>query len=134
MAIHDEFAVLASELIAENGRDITLLQSGTTASDPTKPWRGQSDAATTGTPGTSIAVKGVFINQANTDDFGYREKDRLNQLFKDGRQHCLVAAQGIADVSQFDAIKDGTRIWRITNANILQPGTTRILYDFQLDQ
>jgi len=138
MAINiTRLAALAKRLIDENGRPITLQASSTTPIDPLKPWRGQTGIATENTPDQSVTATGVFLNQADEDNFGHVERDTDETLLKRGQQRVLVAFTDLVpstDVSQFDILLDGTSKWRIVSANILQPGTVGVLYDFAVEQ
>ena len=134
---YDEDAALADELIGETGRTITLVQSSATPADVSRPWLGSSAPHTEASPGASVTAIGVFVNQADQDNFGYGEADTEGTLLKRGQKRCLVAATQLSpdtDVSRFDAILDGTQIWRIVDVNILEPGGVRIMYDFTLEQ
>lgn len=130
---------LAERLIGENGRAITLRQSSATLFDVSKPWRGSADPATEAAPGTEVSAIGVFVNQADQDNFGHVETDEAGTLLKRGEKRCLVAEtelNPLADVSRFETLRDDTnsQVWRIVEVNILEPGPSRILYDFILSQ
>lgn len=138
MAINiTKLAAVAKRLIDENGRSITLQASGTTPINALQPWRGQTGVATESAPDQSVTATGAFLNQADLDNFGYQEQNTEGTLLKRGQQWLIVAATDLdpdTDVSQFDTVLDGTRPWTIIKANILQPGTTRVLYDFVVEQ
>lgn len=135
-----KFQQLADRLIGENGRSVTLRQSSATPFDVAKPWRGSLDPATEDAPGTEVTAIGVFINQADQDNFGHVETSENGTLLKRGQKRCLVAETELVvlgtDVSRFETLRDNTNaeVWRIVEANILEPGALRIMYDFILEQ
>ena len=139
MAIDTKFAELATRLIGKRGRDVTIAKSGNVVVDALKPWRNRTGPATEPSPGTSITGKGVFINQADQDNFGFIEEDLGGTQLKRGQQRVLVDQGALSvdtEIDQFDILIDSRdgRMWRIMAANVLEPGTTRILYDFTVEQ
>lgn len=123
------FRLLAERLINENGRTMTLTrQDQGNASDPTKPWRSSTGAAE-----ISFPVVGVVIEY---------EKDEVDgTLILRGDKRLLVAAKDIDDASpantkveDYSKITDGAVVYRIINAQVIEPGDTRILYDLQVRQ
>ena len=139
MAVHTKFAVLADRLITKHGRPMTLAKGGTTPKNALKPWLGHTAPATEDSPGTSITAQGVFVNQADQDNFGLVESDNDGTQLKRGQQQVLVAQDGLSsdvDISQYDILIDseGDRMWRILESNTLQPGTTRIITDLTVAQ
>ena len=123
------FRLLAERLINENGRSMTLTRKDQdNPTDPTKPWRTSTEVAE-----ISFPVVGVFIDY---------EKDEVDgTLILRGDKRVLVAAKDIDDqsptntkVEDYNSITDGTVVYRIINAQVIEPGDTRILYDLQVRQ
>ena len=134
-----KFQAIADRLIGENGRPVTLRQSGTTPFDVAKPWRGSLDPATEAAPGTEVTGIGVFLNQADQDNFGHVEEDENGTLLKRGQKRLLVAQTELSpetDVSRFETVRDDNKgeVWRIVEANVLEPGPLRILIDLIVTQ
>lgn len=122
---YTEFESLADSMIEDFGRSITVLKSGTTRTSSTQQWRGVSDGFANSTAGTEVTTYGVFLE--------YNERD-LTEEVKRGDQMLLVAAEGKADLSAYDGVRDGTRTWRIVSSKLLKPGATRLLYQMQVRQ
>ena len=138
MGVYDNLNATAKRLIDKwsDGRTVTLLKSGSVPVDPTKPWRGQTAIATEG-DGTAVTASAVFLNQADEDNFGRKEMDTDGTLMKRGRQRVLISDLDLSadeDIDQFDILQDGTRMYRIVDANILEPGGVRIMYDLTVEQ
>lgn len=126
---YTRFRALADRLINENGRSLTLLRKDQgNPVDPAKPWRSSTEADE-----IEFSVVGVFI------EF---EKDEVDgTIVKRGDKRLLIAAKDIDDqspantnVEDYDEITDGTVVYRIINAQVIEPGDTRILYDLQVRQ
>ncbi|AAT69472.1 gp76 [Alphaproteobacteria phage PhiJL001] len=108
------------------GRSVTFVQLDTTASDSTKPWRG--DTAPRSPAADEEVLSAVFVPATGG---GLGLKWVSDQLLKRAEQVALVAP-GSAFTKQlenFDEIleSDGSR-WRIEMVEILQPADVRILY------
>ena len=119
---------IAKRLIEANGRDVTLLDSGSTLFDATKPWLGVTDNFNEATA-TKITAKAVFID--------YKEQVIDGELIKRGMKRCLVAFTGLSsqvDVSNFEGIDDGAVVWKIEGVKIVQPGTSVVIYEFMVSQ
>lgn len=125
---------MAKRLINGNGRTISFLASSSTHA--AKPWRG-STAPHTEDDATEVVAKGVFVG-LSLEELGFTETDVDGQLHKRGAKYCLVAPSGLvpadADITQYDAIKDGSTIWRIQKVHVLEPGDSRLLYAVEVVQ
>jgi hypothetical protein len=129
---HDEFADLAVEMIAENGRAMKVRKLSRTPADPAKPWRGPAATAPDGYE-FDLDVVAVVI------DWTEAEYDQ-DQTRRDS-QRLLIAAKPFAtatptpfDLKSADSLLDEGRVYSLSKGNLLKPGTTAILYDFQLRQ
>lgn len=116
----------AERLISENGRDVTLVKRDRTAGDGAKPWRGPAS------PGTDVSVtaKAVFVD--------FEEGDFAATLVRRGDKRALVSAKVIEDINsaaaleEFDVVLDGDVEWKIISTTVIEPGSSRVLYDMQL--
>lgn len=117
-------AATAQRLIDENGRIVMVIKSGKNPQDSDKPWRGQATYNE-----ASVSGKAVFVNSS---DLGYTVRDEQN--VKRSVKVALFAAQsdGDYDLESFDVIEDGDVKWRIVQAQVLAPASTRILYMFEV--
>lgn len=126
MADFTKLAATAKRLIEKNGRTVTVQQQAVTAADASMPWR-----ATPTPAAVSVTGKAVFVDSASLG-ITYVNEDNV----KRGVQVALFAASndGNNELEAFDTIEDGTRTWKITNAEVLQPADTRLLYMFEVAQ
>lgn len=125
------FRALADRLIRENGRDLSIVRRDqANLTDPAKPWRGSTEADT-----ITTVVKGVFIE--------YEKEDFDGTLVKRGDKRVLIAAQDVEDettgalsvkVEDYDHILDAAVRWKIITADLIEPGSLRIMYDVQVRQ
>lgn len=112
-------AQLAERLIAKNGRVVTLCRAARQPLNPEKPWLG-TDCAN-----DSTQVRAVILD--------YTEEDIDGSRIKRGDRRALVAALPTSlDFRQWDLLVDGETEFRIIAAEITQPGTVLILWEFQL--
>lgn len=131
MAVHDEFADLAQELIAENGRPVRVRKLSRTPADPNKPWRGP---AQTGPDGYEFDVEAVAV----VVDWTEAELDE--DQTRRGSKHLLIAAKPHVtaptpvELIKADSLLDEGQVYSLSRGNCLKPGTTAIMYDFQVRQ
>jgi hypothetical protein len=126
---YTNFRSLADRLISENGRALTIVRRDqSNFTDPAKPWRGSTEAAE-----VSTAVTGVFIE--------YEKEDVDGDLVRRGDKRVLIAAKDVEDesassenvkVEDYDHVLDGTVRWKILSAELIEPGSQRIMYDVQV--
>lgn len=127
MAVHDKFAATAQRLITRHGRVMTFSKLSRTPGTPTKQWRGPSDAPASGyefqIPATAVVVD-------------YNEEEIDGDQVRRGDKRLLVAAMPHAgvDLLRADTVLDGAGIYGIIKGSLLKPGTTEILYEFQIRQ
>ena len=128
MADFTKLAATAKRLIDANGRSITLTRQGVTEGDPTKPWRTVSSPVA-----EEVTGAGVFV----TTEPGKLGAQWFNtDNLKRGDQVVFFAAlnDGGKSLEEFDTVTDsldGT-VWKIINAQLLSPATTKLLYQFQV--
>lgn len=129
--IHDKFARLAEKLIAKHGRDMDVKKLSREPADASKPWRAGGPPPPGGpTWAESLTVKGVVVD--------YDEDDIDGTNIKRGDKRVLIAADTAVtagkDIADFDTVLDQGRPLSIIKCNVLEPGTTRIMYDVQCRQ
>ena len=84
-----------------------------------------------------MTATGVFLNQADQDNFGFKMSDEDGTILKRGQQRVLIADSDLSaanDIELYDILKDGTQMYRIVDANVLKPGAQRVLYDLVVEQ
>jgi hypothetical protein len=114
-------AATAARLINKHGRTVTLIHQGNTPLDTDKPWRAQATY-----PRAQVTGQAVFT-----------EREIVNEETNTKRQgEVLLFAANATDeaLEDFDAVEDGGRLWRLTNGRVIQPGPTRIMYEFEVDR
>lgn len=115
----------AERLISENGRDVTLVKRLRTADDVAKPWRGPPVG-----PDLTIVAKAVFVE--------FEEEDFDSTLVRRGDKRALISAKVVEALDattmleEFDTVLDNTVEWKVVNVVVIEPGTSRVLYDVQL--
>ena len=123
---HLEFAALARELIAEDGRTVTFRRLDRTASDPSQPWLGSSDPRGQGSQ--TVAAPAVFVDPTSISELGFEALSP--DLLKTIEQVCLVGPPTAnEDLSLFDEIEDENDLTlRIVEGRKLRPGSVDILF------
>lgn len=127
MALADRLADTAFRLITKHGRAISIRTKTKTA-DPARPWK------ITGTSTSDQPTVGAFFENAMSDleialaqVLGAPEGARSNLSMQGTR--CLIPARDLASaITSDDTIVDGTRTWEIVDVEVLQPGSTPIMY------
>lgn len=125
------FKLLAERLIEENGRALSLVRRDQgNPTDPNKPWRDSTEAAE-----ITVVVKGVVIE--------FEKKDFDGSLVRRGDKRILIADKSVIDeggsatnlqIEDYDHILDGTVRWKILDADTIEPGDTRIMFDLHVRQ
>ncbi|TGE04631.1 hypothetical protein [Hymenobacter fodinae] len=110
---YNDFVTDAQEMIAEFGRDITLLNRQLGAYDPRT--HTMADAVD-----TSRTVKAVFTD--------YKDSEIDGEIIRRGDKRCLVAGA----VSPKEIIVDGDDQYAIVTIEVVQPGDTLILSKVQV--
>jgi hypothetical protein len=127
MAVHDKFANLTERLIAKHGRDMTVRKFSRTPADANKPWRGPSPQDPPGYE-FEVTARAVVIDwteQEVRDDQTRRDSKRL-----------LIAAKPhpTNDLKSADSLLDEGQVYSLSRGNLLKPGTTSIMWEFQVRQ
>ena len=128
---YTKFRLLAERLIEANGRDISLVRRDQgNPTDPNKPWRGSTEADE-----IIVVVKGVFTE--------FEKEDFDGTLVRRGDKRVLIADKSVIDegggaanlkIEDYDHILDGGTRWEIMKAELIEPGSTRILFDLHVRQ
>lgn len=128
MADHSEFVLLAKEMITEEGRRIKLQLLGSSAEDPSKPWKGSSYDNVE----LELDVGAVFVPVVGRD-LGSIVQDK--DLLKKAKHIAIVEpiAEGLEEKVARIKDNDGT-IWRVVWCQCLKPANQTILYVMGLDK
>lgn len=116
---YQELAQTADALITDFGRDVTIVKRDRTAADSSKPWRGPAS------PGTDTSVTAKAVINPSADE------DMPGTVIKRGDAYAIVSAIGVdqsTDLSEYDALVDGTRTWHILNASGVNPGPVNLVW------
>lgn len=129
MPDYAKLATTTKRLIDKSGRPVTIVRLATNNDDGSKPWRGN---ATPRVDATEVAGIAVFVPLSSNTFLGQEsnlEPDRR------GNQVALFAAKDDQDndLTKFDEIKDETgERWKIVQGQLLRPGSTKLLYAFEV--
>lgn len=121
---YSKMVAAAIKLIAKFGRQVTFFRFSTTPNDPTKPWRAEDvtqDQSITG-------IWAALVPWQSDDD-----KDSVRY----GVKMVYVAAPSFPDDDGelFDGMIDADGgVWHLHDANVINPGGTRVLYTFRAEQ
>lgn len=129
-----KLALTAKRLIDASGRDIKLFKLDATAANALKPWRGPGVQ----TPTDEVDTRAVFAigntsipTKSRGLAFDWVDQD----LLKVTRHVCIVAAEGLPDLTDYKIIQDGSlKNWNILWGQCLQPGVERLLYVFGIKE
>lgn len=122
-------AATAKRLIEENGRTVTLYRKVRTPVDVAKPWRGPDTTPATPDPNIVAQVKAVI--------YPVKEEDVDDGLVRLGMQTAMVAHDSLSptqDLSDIDAIKDGSYTYKVVKAVVIGPGDVKLVYQFFLER
>lgn len=124
MADHLEFVELASEMIAEDGRQITLQRLSSTAANSAKPWQGP------GAPTVAQELTGVyavFLPASSAGDLGLGKLIIDSELLKKVNEVALIAPQSTS-IENFHLIVDDSKELKIEWMQVLRPANVTCLY------
>jgi len=119
-------ATIAETLIEANGRSVTVNKLGVTPGDAGKPWRGQSAPVQ-----ATVTGAAVFVTMSDAE-FGLLVQNTDNVMRAE--EVALFAANNDESnaLEEFDQIVDGSATWKILRTQLLRPGSTRLLYMFEV--
>jgi len=115
----------AQNLIEKFGRTVVLVKESRTATDATKPWLGTS------TSDTEVSASAVYVPLAGEQPVTVSEMLETAGLSRRADAFLVGAISG-QDVRTFQKVQDGSRVWRITNVSVIQPGDTVLLYQVEV--
>lgn len=121
---YDDLVATADELLQEFGRQVTFIQTATTAADPDKPWRGSDTTAAVTKPNVWAAL----VPWVSADD-----KDSVRYDV----QMAIVSASSFPESNGelFDQLIDSDgSVYHLHDADIVAPGTVRVLYTFRAEK
>lgn len=112
----------AQRLLRDFGRLVTLSKKNRSPADSNKPWRGPSAPDT-----TTIAYAVVTPNNL---------MDEAGDIVRRGDATAYIAAKEVPNynLEQFDTLIDGSKVWKIVGVDVLNPGSTRLLYVLSLKE
>lgn len=126
-AFYTKLQATANKIIADKGRDLTLIAENETAADPSKPWEGASALAVEST----LAIKGAFVPPNTVRQFGVTALGLGTEFMDlmDMSEQVIIAATGDNDVRDYRTVLDsyqGDR-WGIIGIQQLRPGNVGVL-------
>ena len=126
-----DYASLADkslQLIQDFGRNVTFVKFDDTPDDANKPWRGDLTPRTA--PADSQTIKAVFAHPSSATRLGLTITE---EAFVGRETQIVMIAPGSTssiDFTSFDEVLDGSVRWKITQTEVLKPGSTVMLYFF----
>jgi hypothetical protein len=117
-------------LIDGAGRSVTVRKLGNSpSSDDQTPWRADTRPVL-----ASVTGVGAFVTDHLREGVGWSiTRSVLEGMSTDNAVILFAAANdGGEDLEGFHEIVDGDKIWQIMRTELLQPGTERLLYAFEV--
>lgn len=129
---------VATRLITENGRSLTLRRTSRKPADTAKPWAssatGDTSAADVDTE-QAITTIGVFLDTEVNEDQGAGEAGTggASSVLKRTARLLLSADPLLPEEVGSDwYVDDGTQRWEITDIKAVRPGAVLIYYDAEV--
>lgn len=119
-AFYDEMYAVAIELIAEFGRDVTLVRLDR-ASDTQRPWELPATVAQ-----ETLTLKAAFVNPATLERLGFRATFTA-ELQSAVEVAIIPSKENLLRFNQLQDSLDG-QLWRITAIDRMAPGNTPLLW------
>lgn len=127
---YTKIAATAKRLVEKFGRTMTFIRLDRSVDDSTKPWRANADPRAT--PDASTDVIGVQIHPDSSRDLG--SKILMPELISATEKIVLVAATStVEDLTTYEEVLDDGVRYKINRFDVLEPGDTRLLYFFAID-
>lgn len=137
---YTEITGVVNELIPEFGRPISLLKTPRAPANAAEPWKGPASWSDPSPP-AGHKLDGVsaiwvsddatnLISQGSIAEF----RDVADGLIRRGKSGFLVSGTVADDLTQFDRLDDGGKLWKIDAVNVLKPGPTVLLYGLEVSQ
>lgn len=121
---YTELVADADEIIAEFGRQVTFIKTTSVPRDSSRPWRGPSVSND-----TVLNDRWAAVVPYTSDD----DKDAVRA----GVKMVIVSASQFPDDDGelFDKMTDSDgSTWDLHNAQVINPGSVRVLYIFRTEQ
>lgn len=118
---YSEIVASADEILAEYGRQVTFIKTSAVPADPARPWGVSQQSTET----TLLGVWAAVVPWMSEDD-----KDSVRYDIK----MVIVSASGFPnnDGDLFDQMIDADgSVLHLHDANVVNPGGTRVLYIFR---
>lgn len=133
MAIdYDRMAQVARTLIADNGRQIVARKLQNSASDASKPWRGNTDPDVGGAGLDPVTLDAVAVPPSSLNELGYKVTNP--GLVQQASNVFIVAPpETPVDLTPYDEVVDGSSVYRIIQLDELRPADTTLLYFIMVD-
>lgn len=119
---YNPLAATAQILLRDFGRSVTISKKNRSPADSNKPWRGPS------APDTTTIAYAVITPTSLSDE--------SEELIRRGDSVAYIAANEVPNynLEQFDTLTDGIKVWKISGVDVLNPGSTRLLYVLSLKE
>tara|TARA_R110000868_G_scaffold148839_5_gene371061 strand:- start:4981 stop:5370 length:390 start_codon:yes stop_codon:yes gene_type:complete len=117
---------LADRAMAKFGRAVDMLSDSRVETDTDQPWLGTSTTETrlTGRMAIFVPVAGDQTVSRIVSDLGGSTRRRVDTF--------LIGAVAGYDLSDFQKIVDGDKIWKIGVVHVIAPGDTVLLYQIEV--
>lgn len=133
MAIdYTRMAQVARTLIEANGREITIRKLRNTATDASKPWRGNADPDVGGAGLDPVTLDAVAVPPSSLNELGMKinTPDLVQQA---SRVFIAAPPETPVDLSAYDEVVDGSAVFRVIKLDELRPADTTLLYYVWVD-
>jgi hypothetical protein len=117
----------ATTLIQKFGRTVDLLKESRVSADPGAPWEGTTTSET-----RVEDVYAVFVPLYG-ETAVMETVAALGGTVNRSKNCFLIANVAGQDVRTFQKVVDGSKVWRITQVNVIQPGGTVLMYEVEVD-
>lgn len=127
MVDYVKLQALALKLVTANGKTINVKKFGTTAADPSKPWRGPADNRNPYAAETDVQAVELGVSKIRIESMGLaiNKKDIPDNVFS----YWLIAvAPTTPDLQGYNELWDGTVSFKIELITRLKPAATTLLW------
>ena len=121
MAIdYTALASVATELIGDNGRAVTVRRRPETVPDPAKPWEPAEVALTPGADNVTAQAVNAELTSAQRG---------LTTIGMEARRYLIAYVAALSDFGVGWEILDGSEVFQVRDSDLIKPGPTAILFD-----
>lgn len=129
MAInYESMLALAQRLVGENGRSITVRLLNKEPADAAKPWRGAASPASPEGGYAEVSLRAVSVMPNSMIELGLTTLAPLDLAQRAEALYVVAPADPHVDITHYDEVVDGTKVYRITRVEELRPADTTLLY------